>query len=580
MKKFYAGFAALLIAVLCFSYGFQTEAQNQESFNNSENIVSPNIVISQLFGGGGVAAASPYRNDFVELFNRGSAPVSLNGWSVQYSFAGSSSWNVTTLPNVSIQPGQYYLIQFAQSANGSGAPLPTPDATGSTNMHPIDGKLAVVNSTTALSGTCPITSSSIVDFLGYGNGGCFEGSSQVTGMGITVSAQRNGMGCFDTDQNATDFTVAAPAPRNSSSPTTNCGTVEIPLSGSGAANPSVVAPNQTVLLTVSVTPADTPPSTGIGVRANLTTIDGSATQMFFDDGTNGDVTPNDNIFSFAYVIPATIPGGVRNLPATITDAQMRTANAVIVLNINAPFGTDDPLLLGNPSNATPDIANENNYLMFKPQYSLSYNRSRATANWVAWRLDSTWIGSAPRQDDFRPDPALPSGWYQVGNNDYSGSGYDRGHMTPSGDRTRSVEDNSATFLMTNMIPQLPANNQGPWENFESYCRELANQGNEIYIVSGVVGNIGTIAGGRIVVPEYTWKVALVLPNGNNDLQRVGKTTRTIAILVPNQPPVNQSAPWRDFRKTVDQIEAITGFNFFSAVPKNTQELIERRRDTQ
>ena len=302
--------------------------------------------------------------------------------------------------------------------------------------------------------------------------------------------------------------------------------------------------------------------------------------MFFDNGTNGDVTPGDNIFSFAYLIPSGIAGGIRNIPASITDAQTRMANAVIVLNINAPFGDDDPLLLGNPSGATTDIANENNYLIFKPQYSLSYNRSRATANWVAWRLDSTWIGTAPRQDDFRPDPALPAGWFQVQTSDYSGSGYDRGHMTPSGDRTRSIADNSATFLMTNIIPQLAANNQGPWEDFESYLRTLAQSGNEIYIVSGVVGNIGTISQGRITVPAFTWKVALVLPNGNNDLQRVGKQTRTIAIIIPNAPPVNQNASWREFRKTVDQIEADTGLNFFSSVPKNTQELIERRRDTQ
>jgi endonuclease G len=153
-------------------------------------------------------------------------------------------------------------------------------------------------------------------------------------------------------------------------------------------------------------------------------------------------------------------------------------------------------------------------------------------------------------------------------------------MTPSGDRTRSIPDNSATFLMTNIIPQLGANNQGPWNDFEIYLRSLAQSGNEIYIVSGVQGNIGTIAQGRIVVPAVTWKVALVLPNGNNDLQRIGKQTRTIAIVVPNQPPVNQGSPWRTFRKTVDQVEAITGLNFFSAVPKNTQELIERKRDTQ
>lgn len=578
MKKYYFAILAVVIGVLCFNLGIKTEAQNQAIVNETTNVASPNIVISQFYGGGGVAAASPYRNDFVELFNRSSSPVSLNGYSIQYSFAGDSTWNATALPNVTLQPGQYFLVQFAQSAGGNGATLPTPDATGTTNMHPTNGKLAVVNTTTALTGACP-TGSAIVDFLGYGTGGCFEGTAPLSGMGITVSAQRNGTGCFDTDQNSTDFTTGAPTPRNSSTPATSCGTVAQPLTANGAANPNAAAPGATVLFTVRVTPADTPPSTGITVTGDLSTVGGSAAQQFFDNGTNGDVTAGDNIFSYAYVIPS-IAGGARTIPATATDAQARTANTTILLTINAPFASDNHLLLGNPSNATPDVANENNYLMYKPQYVLSYNRSRGTANWVAWRLDSSWIGSAPRQDDFRPDADLPSGWYRVTDGDYSGSGYDRGHMTPSADRTRSVADNSATFLMTNIVPQLAANNQGPWEEFESYLRTVAQGGNEIYIVSGVVGNIGTIASGRVVVPQYTWKVALILPNGDNDLQRIGKTTRTVAILVPNFAPLNINAPWRDFRKTVDQIEAVTGYNFHSNVPKNTQEIIERRRDTQ
>lgn len=579
MKKFYIFLVSLTLLSVFFSVGFKTTAKISTKPTDEINFVSPNIVISQFFGGGGVATASPFKNDFVEIFNRGSVPVSLNGYTIQYSFSGSSTWAATALPNVTLGAGQYFLVQFAQSANGSGAPLPTPDATGTTNMHPVDGKLAVVNTTTLLSGACPTSNSTVVDFLGYGNGGCFEGTTQVTGMGITVSAQRNGMGCFDTDQNSGDFTVAAPAPRNTSTATTNCGTIVVPLSGSGSAAPNVATPGATVLFTVRVTPADTPPSTGITVTANLSTVGGAASQTFFDNGTNGDVTAGDNIFSYSYVIP-TLFGGIRNLPAVITDAQARTANTIILLNINAPFESDDHLLLGNPSNATADIANENNYLMFKPQYTLSYNRSRATANWTVWRTDQSWLGGAPRQDDFRPDPALPAGWYQVTDSDYSGSGFNRGHLCPSADRTRSIPDNSATFFMTNMIPQLPENNQGPWEDFESYCRTLVNQGNELYTYMGVSGNVGTIAQGRVVVPAVTWKVVLVIPNGTNDLQRISKQTRTIAIIVPNTPPVNINSVWRTYRTTVKSVESLTGYNFFSNVPINTRQIIKRRRDTQ
>ncbi|MEP6901690.1 MAG: DNA/RNA non-specific endonuclease, partial [Actinomycetota bacterium] len=538
-----------------------------------------NIVISQFYGGGGLAGAQ-YTNDFVELYNRGNAPVNLNGWSVQYGSATGSTWlPAFPLPNFSLQPGQYFLLQFA--SNGTvGSALPTPDFVVPVlqpegfipNLSSTNGKLALVNISTRLpAAACP-ADPSIVDLVGYGSANCSETAATPALIATTAGIRKNG-GNTDTDNNNADFTIGTPVPRNSS---TQIGSFQASI----AASPTSVTPGGNTLFTVTVIPATTPPSTGITVVADLTGIGGLASQTFFDNGTNGDVTPNDNVFSFLATIPVGTVGGNRSIPAVASDAQARTVNLNQNINVNAPLPDEDPLLLGNPSNATPDIANENNYLLVKPQYTLSHNRSKATPNWVAWRLDSNWLGSTPRQDDFRPDPSLPAGWYQVTDTDYSGSGYDRGHMCPSGDRTNSVANNSATFLMTNFVPQLPANNQGPWEDFESYCRTLAGQGNEIYIVSGPVGNIGTIANGRIVVPQSTWKVVLVLPNGTNDLQRITRATRTIGIIVPNQPPLNINAPWRDFRVSVDTVENLTGFNFFSNVPKNTQELIERRKDTQ
>src|SRR5205809_467790 len=130
---------------------------------------------------------------------------------------------------------------------------------------------------------------------------------------------------------------------------------------------------------------------------------------------------------------------------------MRSANVSLNLTVVVPSEAENPLLFGNPTNATADINNPNNYLMVKPQYTLSYNRSTEIPNWTAWRLDSTWIGSSGRSGTFAPDTTLPAGWYQVQPADYSEPVYDRGHMCPSGDRTRSTTDNQATFLMTNMV---------------------------------------------------------------------------------------------------------------------------------
>ncbi len=249
---------------------------------------------------------------------------------------------------------------------------------------------------------------------------------------------------------------------------------------------------------------------------------------------------------------------------------------------NTATGTPTPtnvhLTMGNPSNAVTDVGQPTNYLMEKSTYCLSYHRDNRRPNWASWHLDPSWLGSTPRQDDYRPDPALPASWYHVDANDYSGSGYDRGHMCPSGDRTLTVFDNSSTFLMTNMIPQASDNNQGPWADLETYCRTLANQGKELYIISGGRGVNGTIGPGNIALPTHTWKVIIVIDQGTNDVSRVTTSTRTIAVDMPNQDGIGLN--WRDYRVSVDNIEALTGYDFFSNVPVSIQAVIEAVVDNQ
>ena len=187
------------------------------------------IVISQIFGGGGNSAA-PYRNDFIEIFNNGSSPVSLAGWSVQYGGATATTWSVTNLASVSLAPGQYYLVQES-SGGSSGVALPTPDTTGTIAMAATAGKVALVKTTTPLLGACP-TDPNIVDEVGYGStANCFRGAGPSPAPGNTTAAQRASNGCADTQNNTSDFFAVAPNPRNSLS----------------AANPcSVVAPTQII----------------------------------------------------------------------------------------------------------------------------------------------------------------------------------------------------------------------------------------------------------------------------------------------------------------------------------------------
>ncbi len=224
------------------------------------------------------------------------------------------------------------------------------------------------------------------------------------------------------------------------------------------------------------------------------------------------------------------------------------------------------LKYGNPSNA--NSKDPNNYLLEKSQYALSYNCKNGIPNWVSWQLNRSWLGQVDRSDDFRPDPDLPDGCYAVRPSDYRGSGYDRGHLTPSGDRTRRKSDNSATFLMTNMIPQSAANNREVWRELEEYSRNLVDRGKQLYIVAGGEGKEKAIALGKVTVPKYTWKVILVL-------DKLGNVENTIAVRIPNSQEVART-DWKDYIVSVDEIEKKTGYNFFNTLPNEIQRKIEKQ----
>ncbi|TDN39265.1 DNA/RNA non-specific endonuclease [Hymenobacter sp. UV11] len=272
----------------------------------------------------------------------------------------------------------------------------------------------------------------------------------------------------------------------------------------------------------------------------------------------------------------------------------RAALATLVLLVTAcsktedatpTVDTNDNMALGNPSGAVNSTSSPTNYLLTKPQYTVGYNRDAGKPMWVSWHLGAADLGSAPRQDDFRADMDLPTGWYQVKTLDYSGSGFDRGHNCPSADRTATVADNSATFLMSNMMPQAPNNNQQTWGNLEDYCRTLVRAGNELYIICGSYGRGGTgsagyqttIAGGKVTVPANCWKVVVVLSVGSNDVGRITSSTRVIAINTPNDNNINSA--WGGYRTTINAIEAASGLDLLSVLPLSVQNVVEARIDT-
>ena len=261
--------------------------------------VSPNLVISQVYGAGGNSGA-PLTHDYVELFNRSTEPVSLNGMSIQYASAagtgnfGATTTQLTELPDVTLLPGQYFLVQQAGSSVGS--LIPTPDHIDPTPiaMAAGAGKVALVTGSATLgcnggSTACPPAAlARIVDLVGYGTTTNFaEGGATTPTISTTTAAFRAGGGCTDTDNNGADFIAAAPAPRN----TSTFGSCQLTLS----------------IADVSVTEGDS----GTTSATFTVQLSGPATApVFFDIDTADDTaTADDNDYEDTALTGQTIPAG-------------------------------------------------------------------------------------------------------------------------------------------------------------------------------------------------------------------------------------------------------------------------------
>jgi len=301
---------------------------------------STTLVVSQVYGGGGNSGAT-YTNDFIEIFNPTSSAVSVSGMSVQYASATGTGNFVATPLSGTVAPGRHYLVQEAAGSGGT-TPLPTPDASGSIAMAAGAGKVILASTATSLAcngGSTPCSAAQlalIVDLVGYGNANFFEGAAAAPTLSNATADLRAEGGCTDTDDNASDFTAGAPAPRNTASPVHSCTGPTVPV-GTGSASPASVPAGATSLLTVAVTPGANPASTGIAVSCDLSTIGGSAAQTLYDDGTNGDAAAGDLSFSYsATVAAATIPGS-KSLPCTVSDAEARSSTTTIALAVEGPL---------------------------------------------------------------------------------------------------------------------------------------------------------------------------------------------------------------------------------------------------
>jgi endonuclease G, mitochondrial len=241
------------------------------------------------------------------------------------------------------------------------------------------------------------------------------------------------------------------------------------------------------------------------------------------------------------------------------------------------------LILGNPSHHT-QLDSQRYRQFLRPQYALLFDRTSDTAAWASWQLNRDWLGNLKRPP-FEPDPELPQQWDPVLPHDYTDSGFDRGHLVPAADRNRTPQDLAAVFYMTNIVPQAPDNNRGPWEELEHYCRELVQSGKELYIMAGPMGEGGigrfgrveAIAHHKITVPAALWKIIVVNPTPGLGLKGINGNTRTIAVLMPNQQGLKLEN-WQQFRTTIRTLEAKTGYDFLSNVPADLQNVLENHLD--
>lgn len=238
------------------------------------------------------------------------------------------------------------------------------------------------------------------------------------------------------------------------------------------------------------------------------------------------------------------------------------------------------LEFGRPADADPS----DDIILVHPQFVVDYNPRRGGPNWVSWELNKTQFGDAPRCDCFSPDPLLPSGVTRIVDIDYRNGGYDRGHMAQSEERTTTDQENASTFLLTNVLPQAAQINQGPWGQFEIYLNDLVrDQDKDVYIIAGGIYGLNpkTLKNeGRVAIPDYTWKVALIVEGGQGlaDVTTVNKA-RVIAVEMPNDTAGGATGPlrnakWQSFQTTVDEIELLTGYDLLAQLPDAIEQPLE------
>ena len=312
--------------------------------------------------------------------------------------------------------------------------------------------------------------------------------------------------------------------------------------------------------------------------------------QLFASQTDAAGTPVTTVFTWVSATPAIASideDGVFRALAPGTAVFVATAadgtSGSIALPTQVGAFSSTALYVGNTEFGIPtDADDSDDFVVTYSQFTASYNPQRGTPNWVSYELDPTHFGPEDRCDCFTFDPSLPATFTRYTTADYTGAGahhgygIDRGHLARSFDRTSASLDNARTFYFTNIIPQAADLNQGPWADLETHLGDLVRTGGkEVYIVTGVAGNKGTIKDeGIIIIPASTWKVAVVMPADTGLAQVVDyRDLEVIAVDMPNEPGI-RNVDWQTYRTTVDAVEALSGYDLLSLLPDKVERAVE------
>ena len=277
----------------------------------------------------------------------------------------------------------------------------------------------------------------------------------------------------------------------------------------------------------------------------------------------------------ALVVMLLLVAGIGSARLACAGRDRSAPDSVLYMAEQKPGSSDIHEEFGVPE----DEDKRDDYLIRRPQYIVSYNPFTHNPNWVSYNLSAWWYGDVPRhKGQFLPDPELSDAMFKTTHKDYTNSGFDRGHMCRSEERTRTNEDNLSTFYMTNIIPQTHELNAGPWLRLERYCQSLCiSFAKELYVIAGPVYTANPSGIGRdIKVPSACFKIIVILDKGQG-LSSASTSTRIIAVVMPNSTSVADDS-WEQYRCTVDDVERATGYDFLRALPDALESALESRVD--